>query len=253
MTETELLLSLIDDKLRKCENQYRMTHTHFLNLSERSAAMAHIRTQTSQYVFFGGYPDAERTVLFLLPDYMEKEPFTPDEEDDPLCVLHCRTSGGRALTHRDYLGALLALGVERSVVGDILVGENGAEIIIMKSIADYLLTSYTKVGAVSLAVSIEPIGALVPPKQNTEFIRESVASLRLDNMLSAVFGVSRSAAVEAISRGLVFINDTETKKADARINIGDKLVLRGKGKAYFREQNGMTRKGRLSVLFEIYK
>ncbi len=227
-----------------------MTHTHFLNLSERSALMGHVRG--TDHIFYGGYPDAERTLLVFLPDYMEKEPFSPEEEDNPLCVLHCKASAGRALTHRDYLGSLLSLGVERSVIGDILVGEGGADIIVMKSIAEYLLTSYTKVGAVSLTVSVEPIGALTPPKQKTEWIRESVASVRLDNMLSACFRVSRSDAVAAIAKGLVFVNDTEAKKADARIDVGDKLVLRGKGKAYFREQGGVTRKGRLSVLFEIY-
>jgi RNA-binding protein YlmH len=71
-------------------------------------------------------------------------------------------------------------------------------------------------------------------------------------MLSAVFNVSRGDASEAISRGMVFVNDTEASKPDMRISEGDKLVLRGKGKAYFREQGGTTRKGRLSVLFEKY-
>ncbi len=252
MNEIDLLLSLADDKRRTCDRQYRLTHTNFLNLAERSALMTHLRSEAPNYLFFGGYPDAERTVLFFLPDYMEKDPFEPVEDDNPLCVLHCKTNGGRALTHRDYLGALLALGLERSVVGDILVGETGAEIIIFKTVADYLLTSYNKVGPVPLTVSVEPIGKLVPPEQKTKIIRESVASLRLDNMLAAAFNVSRSDVSEAISRGLVFVNDAEAKKADARIHVGDKLVLRGKGKAYFREEGGMTRKGRLSVLFEIY-
>ncbi len=253
MTDTELLLSHIDDKLRMCERQYSLTHTRFLNLSERSAASAHIKNQYPNHVFYGGYPDAERTALFFLPDYMECEPFSPEEDDMPLCVLSCHTSSEKALTHRDYLGSLLALGLERDVIGDILVREHGADIIIMKKIAEYLLANYEKVGSVSLKVRIDPIGALIPPEKKTEWLRESVASLRLDNMLSAVFGVSRSDAVSAVSHGLVFVNDAEAKKADARVNIGDKLVLRGKGKAYFKEQGGTTRKGRLSVLFEVYK
>ena len=71
MTETELLLSLIDDKLRKCEDGYMLTHTHFLSLGERSSAMAHLKNRYPNHVFWGGYPDAERSVLFLLPEYME--------------------------------------------------------------------------------------------------------------------------------------------------------------------------------------
>lgn len=252
MTETELLLSLIDDKLRKCEDGYMLTHTHFLSLGERSAAMAHLKNRYPNYLFWGGYPDAERTVLFLLPDYMEKEGFSPSEEDEPLCVVRCRTTSSRPLTHRDYLGSLLGLGLERDVIGDIIVHESGADIIAMKSISDYLLANFTKAATASLKVSVDTIGNLEPPTFRTELIRESVASLRLDNMLSAVFNVSRGDASEAISRGMVFVNDTEASKPDMRISEGDKLVLRGKGKAYFREQGGTTRKGRLSVLFEKY-
>ena len=251
MTETELLLSLIDDKLRKCEDGYMLTHTHFLSLGERSSAMAHLKNRYPNHVFWGGYPDAERSVLFLLPEYMEKDDFSLEDEDDPLCLVRVRASSAK-LTHRDYLGALLGLGLERSVIGDILVGEHGAEIIAMKSISDYLIANFEKAGSASLKITVDSIKNLEPPKIKTEFIRESVASLRLDNMLSAVFGVSRSDAVEAISRGMVFLNDTEATKPDARIAEGDKLVLRGKGKAYFREQSGTTRKGRLSVLFEKY-
>ncbi len=253
MTELALLVSLAEDKRRSCERQYRLTHTSFLNLAERSALTAHLRSEEQNYLFYGGYPDAERTILFFLPDYMEKSPFLPEEEDQPICVLHCQTNGGRTLTHRDYLGALLSLGLERNVIGDILVGENGADILIMKQVSDFLYTGFTKVGSSSLTVSVEPLGALILPKQNTKLVRESVASFRLDNMLSAAFNVSRSSVADAISHGLVFVNDMEMKKADARIHVGDKLVLRGKGKAYFREEGNMTRKGRLSVLFEIYQ
>ncbi len=250
MTEQELLLSMIDDKMQKCESDYTITHTRFLNLSERSAATAHCRGLLPGHVLHGGYPDAERAVMFFLPDYMEELP----EEELPFCVLTCRVSvGSRALTHRDYLGSLLALGLERDVIGDILVNRDGAQIIVMRSIADYLLANYERAGATPLKVSVGALDTLIPPVLNTETVRESVASVRLDNMLSAAFGVSRSDAVDAISRKLVFVNDTEMSKPDFRLSEGDKLVLRGKGKAYFKELGGTTRKGRLSVILEIYR
>ncbi len=250
MTETELLLSMIDDKMQKCENEYTMTHTRFLNLSERSAAAAHCRGLLPAHVFHGGYPDAERTVLFFLPDYLDGIP----AEEDPLCVISCRTpNGSRALTHRDYLGSLLALGLERDVIGDILVSENGAQIVVMRTIADYLLANYEKAGSTPLKISVGSLDTLIPPIRKTETVRESVASVRLDNMLCAAFGLSRSAAAEAISKKLVFVNDTEMSKPDVRLCEGDKLVLRGKGKAHFKELSGTTRKGRLSVIFELYR
>lgn len=254
MTEQEIFLSKIKDKILAAERGYMIANTGFLNLSERSSAISVCRDHGARHAFWGGYPDAERTVLFILPNYIDDStPFIPTEEDEPLRLFSCRAKqGAKALSHRDYLGSLLALGVERSVIGDILVYENGADIIVMKSIADYLLANYEKAGTTPLKTEILPITALTPPDLKTESVRESVASLRLDNMLTAVFPISRTAAVEAIAKGLVFVNDTEAKKPDMHLHEGDKLVLRGHGKAYFREIVGTTRKGRIAVLFEKY-
>ena len=252
MNEQELLISRIHDKILAAERGYMITHTGFLSLSERSLAASVCRESGAKYAFWGGYADAERTALFILPDYMEPtEPFVPEAEDEPLCLFTCRTSkGSRALSHRDYLGSLLALGVERSVIGDILVYENGADIIVMQSIADYLLANYEKAGSTPLKTEILPISALTPPELKTQTVRESVASLRLDNMLTAIFPISRTEAATAIAKGLVFVNDTEAAKPDAHLKEGDKLVLRGHGKVYFREIAGNTRKGRIAVVFE---
>ena len=253
MTENERFSALVCDKIRRTENAYMLTRTNFLNLAERSLATAICKENGAKPFFWGGFADAERTILFLLPDYMEADENFPAEEDNPLCLLHCKTpTGSKALTHRDYLGSLLSLGIEREIIGDILVRENGADIIILESIADYLLANYEKAGHVPLKCEIQPIDKLVPPEQKTITVRESVASVRLDSIISAVFGFSRTTACEHIAKGLVFVNDTQTEKPDAKLNIGDKIVVRGFGKAYFKEICGTTRKGRLSVLFEKY-
>ncbi len=253
MTEAERLMAHINDKMRLCERSYMITNTRFLSLGERAAAKREIEREYPNHIFWGGFPDAERTVLFFLPDYMEKEAFPQSPEDLPFCLAVCRTAGGRSLTHRDYLGSLMALGLERDVIGDILVRDDGADIIVMNTIADYLLANYEKAGTVGIKMEIRPIEALVLPEKKTEWKRESVASLRLDNMLCAAFGVSRADAVSAISHKLCFVNDAEAEKPDMRIHEGDKLVLRGKGKAYFRKEDGTTRKGRISAIFEIYQ
>ena len=253
MTENERLISLVSDKIRKTENAYMLTHTNFLSLSERSLATACCKENGAQFTFWGGYPEAERTVLFLLPDYMTADEHFPAEEDNPICLLHCKISAqAKKLTHRDYLGSLLSLGIERSVIGDILVRDDGADIIILQSIGDYLLANYDKAGHTPIKCETKPITSLVPPEQKTVTVRESVASVRLDNMVSAVCGFSRSVACEQISSGLVFVNDTEVSKPDAKLSVGDKLVVRGQGKAYFKELGGTTRKGRISVIFEKY-
>ena len=252
MTETERLTASVADKIRQCENGYMLTHTNFLNLSERTAASACCKANGAKAFFWGGYPDAERTVLFLLPDYLE-ENFLENDDDVPFCLFSCRVpDAARALSHRDYLGSLLSLGIEREVIGDILVRENGADIIVLKSIAEYFLANYTKAGTVPLKCTIHRIDALIPPEHKTVMLRESIASVRLDNIVSAVFHLSRTAAAEQIARGMVFVNDAEARKNDMKLSVGDKIVVRGYGKVYFREIGGSTRKGRLSVLFEKY-
>lgn len=253
MTENERLSALISDRIRQSEYTYSLTHTNFLSLAESSLARSLCKEQGASAVFYGGYADAERKILFILPDYMEADESFPSEEENPCCLLVCRAPvGAKALTHRDYLGSLLSLGIEREVIGDILVRENGADIIILKSISDYLLANYMKAGHIPLKCEIQAISALVPPEQKTVTVRESIASVRLDNIISAVFNLSRAEASAEIARGMVFVNDAEATKPDARLNEGDKIVVRGHGKAYFKEIGGTTRKGRLSVLFEKY-
>lgn len=193
MTENELLISYIEDKIRQTEEQYRITSTGFLSPQEKSQAALCCRRNGARHIFCGGYPDAERTVLLLLPDYIENpELFVPEETGNPLCLLRCTApQGARALTHRDYLGSLLALGIKRDVIGDILVGKGGADIIILKSIAPFLAENYTKAGSVPLSCKAATIGELAAPEPHIEEMRESVASVRLDNMLDAAFGISR--------------------------------------------------------------
>lgn len=254
MTENELLTAFIEDKIRQAEDRYMITSTGFLSPEERAQAALFCRRKGARHVFHGGYPDAERAILLLLPDYIEEpEAAALDEADGLLCALRCTApQGARALTHRDYLGSLLSLGIRRDVIGDILVGKAGADIVVLKSIAPFLLEHYTQAGSLPLSCKTEKISELAAPEIKTEKIIESVASVRLDNLLGAAFGISRAEAANAVSHGLVRVNDIEAIKTDARITPGDKLTLRGSGKAIFREILGTTRKGRLSVLIEKY-
>ena len=223
--------------------------------------------------FYGGYSDAERRLLVFLPEYTEIEEVIPVSgadavqqnglaaedtalvvpEDCPLAVLKVRTSkGSRKLTHRDYLGSLLSLGIKREMTGDIIVYENGADIIILKEIADFLLMNYEKAGRTSLNLEIADISKLDVGNINIEEKSDTVASLRLDGLVSSVFGLSRGKAQEAIKAGLVFVNSAAAMKPDMQLEEGDKLVLRGRGKAVLREIAGRTRKDRIYIKFDKY-
>ena len=139
--EDKMLLAGAEDKFRQCCQQYCLTYTNFLDLRQRSLVEKSLRelgvsSSEARCVFYGGYEDAERTMAVFLPDYA-------DERDCPLSVIRIKApSGGRKLTHRDYLGSLLGLGLKREMTGDILVTDSGADIIVMEEVKDFILFNY---------------------------------------------------------------------------------------------------------------
>ena len=249
--DDKMLLARAEDKLQQCLQQYRTTYTNFLDLHQRSLVEGLWKelsrgAQDTKCAFWGGYEDAERTIAAFLPDYA-------DETDCPLSVIRIKTpSGGRKLTHRDYLGSLTGLGLEREMIGDILTYENGADVIILEEISDFLMLNYSKAGRTTLQLEAVPVSDLHVPEQRTVMVKDTVASLRLDNVIASAFSLSRAKAAEAIRSGIVFVNSIQSEKPDMQVEEGCKLVLRGKGKAYLREVGGRTRKDRIFVAIEKY-
>lgn len=249
--EDKMLLAGVEDKFQQCCQQYRLTHTGFLDLRQRSLVEQYCRQlrpqdQDVRCLFYGGYPDAERTMAVFLPDYAS-------EEDVPLTVIRAKApSAGRKLTHRDYLGSLTGLGLKREMIGDILATDQGADIIILEDIREFILMNYSQAGRASLQVEAVPLSDLQIPEVKTVLVKDTVASLRLDNVIASAFSMSRASAAEAIRRGIVFVNSMQSEKVDMQIKEGDKLVLRGKGKAYLKEVGGQTRKDRTFITIERY-
>lgn len=241
------------DKARECDERYLITSTSFLDMSERHTVESAISKSHVRHIFFGGYEDAERTVCLFLPDYIDDAIsfFGENPDECPLCVIRCKFSAGSpSLSHRDYLGSLMGIGVKREKIGDIVVCHDGADIVILRDIEKFLLNEYVSAGRVRLDVSSLPISSLRLPMQNVKHERGSVASLRLDNIISEAFSLSREKASEAITSGIVFVNDAKIQKSDAKIAEGSKLVLRGRGKVILRKIEGETRRGRIAITLD---
>jgi len=248
MKSTEIVLASVQDKLRQCEERSMLTNTAFLDASD--CAFAEREFAYSKHILYGGYEDAERRVMIFLPDYYNELP----EDDNPLTVLRCEApKGAKKLTHRDFLGAILALGVDRSVVGDILIHECGADIIVLKSMAEFFLLNFTQVARSSINTKEVSIDELSVSKADIIEKNDTVASLRLDNLVASAFNLSRAGAQEAINNGSVFVNGIQCIKPDRTAEAGDKLVLRGKGKSVLKEIGKVTRKDRIFIILEIYK
>lgn len=252
MNKDELLQSKIEDCIRRCSNGMYITTTKFLDAHEQAIAGTIVRNSSDcKTLFYGGYPDAERRLLVCIPRDLGVE----DKEacEGLVKVLHIETAkGSRKLGHRDYLGSVLSLGLDRSVTGDILVREDGADMIILPEMEDFLLSEYTKAAHTELKTSICNIEQLTIPERRTQTIRDTVPSERLDNVVSSAFKISRAQAAKAINTGLVSVNHMESTKIDLKVAEGNTLVLRGKGKAFVSEIGGESKKGRIWISIERY-
>ena len=206
----------------------------------------------------GGYGDAERRICVLRP----KDPWEggADAAGDmsgggpsgPICVLRISIpKGSPGLTHRDYLGSLLGLGIERHVTGDILVREDGADAVVLSDMAEYIAQNLTSVGRANVSCEVLDISRLIVGQQLTKEIRDTVASLRLDNVCASAFRTARGKAQDAIKAGLVSVNGRQCLKPDTELSEGDRISCRGKGRAVIAEVGGRTRKDRITITLKV--
>ncbi len=256
MTRDELVIAKIEDVIRKCAEGYYVTATDFLDSHEQALAGQVARSAKTgisgvRTFLYGGYEDAERRMLICVPSEI---PMSDDEARDGLLkVLRAsRRIGGRELTHRDYLGSLLGLGIERRVIGDILVRSDGADVIILADIEEFLMREYSKAGRTELSTETLPIEELCVPELRTQEIRDTVPSARLDTIVASAFKMSRAKAAEAIRAGIVSTNHVENTKPDARLDEGTIIVVKGRGKAALTEIGGESKKGRLWIRIKRY-
>ena len=257
--DDRLLLSRTEELAAVCSDQYRITHSEFLDLRQQSLVQKQMMYSTvPARGFYGGYDDAERKIAVFLPEYIEEQDpaefFTDEPEENPLVVLRMiKKKGAPSLSHRDYLGALMSLGIRREVTGDILVREDGADVIVLRSMAKYIETSLSHAGRSSLTVTEIPVRELIVPETDAGEKNVSVASLRLDNVIGAAFGLPRTKSLQAVRSGIVFVNGLEIIKPDYTVGEGDKIVLRHRGRVVIRSVGGKTGKGRTHITLQIFK
>ena len=280
MDENNLFLKNIEEKYERFLDYYTIMNSDFLTMEQQSMLSGFLRTHRREGVFFyGGFAEAERRQVVFLPDYTgvaekvcelppnesEKENdfancrilteyFEQNPENCPIRLLDVviPPAEHKTLGHRDYLGALVGEGIKREKVGDILVHEKGAQIIVASELADYLAENFRQVGSVNVLVKKSQISALGSTEIRTISLKFTVSSPRIDNIVSGVFGISRKDAVSVISHGKVFVSGREITKPDFALKGGEKIVLRGKGKAIYNGVTGTSKKGKLYIDVEKY-
>lgn len=256
MTEDNILLSFAHDRMSKCINDYVVTSTAFLDVRQQSLVLSEFSTiQEAKILLYGGFDTAERLVAVFVPYYFEGEPasyFSENPDENPLTVIRFTKDSFSQAGHRDYLGALMGLGIKRETVGDIIVTDKGADIIVLKSIAPFILSELKSAGRATLQAKEISFSEISSSVSSAKEITINVSSMRLDNVIAACYKLSRSDSSDAILSGSVFVNSLQALKCDKKVSEGDKIVFRTKGKAVIKEISGTSKKGRLFLKIDVY-
>lgn len=155
-----------------------------------------------------------------------------------------------SISHRDVLGAVIALGVKREVVGDIIMGGRGCQIICDNAMVAFIKDNLTKIGPAPVELEIIPLSDIAPREEKIKEIRATVASLRLDTVAAAGFGMSRSQMTEEIEAAKVKLNWQDAKGPSQPVKAGDIISMRGRGRVEVVEIVGLTKKGRTSIFLK---
>ena len=233
-----------------CVSSGIFTFTDFLGLDELSL-FEEVKRELSgvKYTLFGGAHGTER-VMVRFGD--------PEElgwcEDFPIAVIEASPRAAKwadKLTHRDLLGAIMNLGVERSFIGDIAIIENVAYIFVKESLATFIEENLTRAKHTDLTVKRVteiPVGELY----KTEKITVQCSSVRLDSVIARAFCLSREEAQLTVEKGLAFIDGRLCQSPSREPKDGQTVSVRGRGRFVYRGVTGTTKKGQLNVSLELY-
>ena len=242
----------------------------YLTPHEAKYARAHLSSRISAgtAVLWGGYPEAERVRVFILPDYTEglvdpealaadsvaalRDAGLDDLSDilrDAVCPVQVKGSGFRELSHRDYLGSVLGLGLERDAIGDILIPDSHSAILLTDTrVGDFLTTQLTKVATDTVKVSRLPEGTALAGTRRLLPITDTVASERLDCVVAALCNLSREKAQMAVRSGIVELDYEVVEDCSATVDAPAVISVRGVGKFAVHAFDGTTRKGRIRLV-----
>ena len=247
--EDKVLLAKLWDKINAGIRRNIPANTSFLSPRELELARFLFGNEPGLYAF-GGYEDAERKMLVYLPDYLEEDSLY--EEDAPLVCLRATYFEKDELSHRDFLGALMGAGIGRETVGDICVGKGSCDFFVTAEIAPYIQQNFLSAGRTKIHLDQIPLREAQIPEPEVKEIKDTLASLRLDSVISSGFRIGRSLASQYVSAGKAAIDGLPCEKPDKAISEGMKISVRGLGKIKLVSVGGRTKKDRISVTIHRY-
>lgn len=253
--EDKMCLAQIIDKIEMSKTRGKIECTDFLDMYQVSLAENFLKkNQIQNYKLYGGYPDSERKILIAYPENYTEEMIAKNYSKFLKVVkIGLAEEDKGKFTHRNYLGGIVKLGLKREKVGDIVVAEDGADIIVVSEFAEILKKELPTLTRFENAIiTINEITEIRKKEIKIENIEIIVPSLRMDNIVSDLARTSRSKAAQIIAQERVFINGQNETKVSKQIKLGDIITIRGKGRFIIKEFKGTTRSGRTVILIEKY-
>ncbi len=256
--EDKLLISKLLDKINETKRQNKITVTDFLNLYEQKILQEILnKLKVNNYKLYGVCEQAERKVIIIYPEKLEEvfENHLPNIENFINIIrIKLPNEDKGKFVHKNYLGSLMKLGIKREKIGDILVDENGADIIAKQDISNYLLNSLKELKRFSKSeISLVKLENIRKPNIQKEEFKILVSSLRLDSIVSELAKCSRTKSNEIIINQRVYLNFIIETKNSKEIKTKDIITIRGKGRFEIKQILGTSKKGKQIILIEKFK
>ncbi len=247
--EDNQLLSRAEDLIDMAQRRYMLKHSGFLSPHERMFLQRNLKVPPDISVeFLGGYEGFERGIFMCYPAEFDLESLL----DLPITVLEIEGRDLEKLSHRDYLGSLLGLGLKREKIGDILPDGKRCYVFVLEDIAQYILLNLSKIGNTGVCVKEVSLTDVRLPEKKTQRIAGTVSSLRLDSVLSLALNTSRAKAVEWLRSGRVMLNWEVEENTSKPVKEGDMLSIRGFGRVKLTSVGGKSKKDRTYICLEKY-
>lgn len=254
--EEKLILAKLNDKIRYCKTRNRIENTDFLNMYQENIIKKELaRIKEENYIITGGYEEAESKILVIYPDKLTKEIVEQNIKNiiKAIKIVLPNEQKGR-YQHKDYLGTLMQFGLARERIGDIIVYENKAYIIVMQENAEYIRDSLIATSKFKKSkIEIININEIEVKEKEFEEIKITINSPRLDNFVSEITKTSRNETTKLIEGEQVFVNCQVETRQSKIVEQGDILIIRRSGKFIVSEFKHINRKGKQVVIIKKYK
>ena len=252
----EVFYSRLED-LKRCANRGNLGISAFFSPREIFLAEEYLKRGGIEFAFFGGYEDAERKKCYILPEFMgEVEHISQVCEYGyslEIAALSIKGSGFEKLSHRAIMGSILGLGIERDVVGDIVLqSENEAVFFCDARLVDFFVANLERIGRDKVKVCQIDVADVELPKKKFLQVSDTIASARLDCIVAALCSLSRERAKERIENSLVELNFELEERPDREVLAPAIISIRGVGKFRVLSVSDKTKKGRYRLLAEKY-